>query len=508
MQPRLYGPATGANAIVLPSQKRRPEPGRPTINPNTPRSAPSIAPATSGTYADYFCSSSAAARRNRDPVRITISKGAHYTVDQRTGLPIYEEIWEEEEIKDDCAAGGTQELNPQITETVSQDGGRSPLANVSNGASHHDRSYRTRAPDDEAMLPAPHGRELDAKAEDSHKLIKSSSFTSIQQKTTKLYATAGPSLMVLDTNTLLRSFVFLRNLCSLLLVRNLNALLLRAVWPATAPITTRDVPLDFKPAPFRLVVPHIVIRELDGLKSGGRSQELRDEARQVNRWILACLQAQKRAATTFLNDKSTGLILNAALAAGATHAQVAASAEAVMAAPIPPDAWALHFETSRQYEERNAAKGRDARGSGLSNDQLIVDLCVDLAATTSLPVWLLSNDTNARTHAEIEGIRALELEVIVHEPDKPSTAIKSTRSDDPWSKASGGDSEANGDGVRWSGSKPRKKLSDPMVAARELIEQWDAQVEGYAEAPSSLPSAGGPLLSPSIDADGDESMSI
>ncbi|CAD6967422.1 unnamed protein product [Tilletia controversa] len=89
--------------------------------------------------------------------------------------------------------------------------------------------------------------------------------------------------------------------------------------------------------PSRIALPHIVIRELEGFKTGGRFDSVRIAARQANRWILACLQAQKRSA---------------------------------------------------------------------------VNLCVSLAASTSLPVWLLSNDTNARTHADIDGIRALELEKI------------------------------------------------------------------------------------------------
>ncbi|KAK0545479.1 Origin recognition complex subunit 2 [Tilletia horrida] len=479
------------------------------------------------TYADYFSDSPAAAgTQSRGPVRITISKSAHYTIDPSSGLPRYEEVWEEEEIMDVAVpeqnGSPTTDLNPQ----VSLPGPERPDFRQSA------KSASSRSPNKTAFSPpagltprhaseddkAPQGRELDAKAEEGHQMVSTSSFIQIQQSSTGLHAVnRGPSLMVLDTNTLIASFVFLRTLFSLLLVRNLNALLLRSVWPPNVAI-----PSDLRPAPFRLVLPHIVIQELDGLKS--HDDDAGAKARQANRWILACLQAQKRTVSAFLTESSSALIMKAALRIGANHAQVVAAAETVLASTIPPEAWALHFETSRQYRDRVHKEERRS-SERKTNDERIVELCVSLASSTSLPVWLLSNDTNARTHAEIEGIRALELDNIIREPTKPPPPAFATSAMDntpDWAKA-------GHDGVRYSAQPTQKReVSDINKAAQELIEQWDAQV-GYADddamdghevlsgrqggnfgqEPFSRARSPVPAYrssSPSVDEDGDESM--
>ncbi|KAE8191549.1 hypothetical protein CF336_g4819 [Tilletia laevis] len=44
--------------------------------------------------------------------------------------------------------------------------------------------------------------------------------------------------------------------------------------------------------------------------------------------------------------------MRAAIAAGGAPTDVAAAAEATIAALNPPEAWALHFETARQHKER------------------------------------------------------------------------------------------------------------------------------------------------------------
>ncbi|KAE8265929.1 hypothetical protein A4X09_0g6418 [Tilletia walkeri] len=487
------------------------------------------------TYADYSNATTAAASSSRGPVRITISKNAHYTIDPKTGLPQYEEIWEEEEIMDTATSvARSAELNPEIqvdfgchrrgrespTKMFNSPRSRPGALPSSNNGIEYAGTTET----------APHGHELDANAEDAHQLVARASFIEVQKSSSGLHVGAGregPSIMVLDTNTLLEHFVFLRQLFSLLLVRNLSAYMLLNVWPKAALNLLSGVSLEFRPAPFRLVLPHIVIRELDGLKTGGRSDGVRNAARQANRWILACLQAQKRSVSTFLSKDTIELIMRAAIAAGGASNEVAAAAEFVASSPIPPEAWALHFETARQYKERYAEDKEAARGR--TNDELIVDLCVSLAASTSLPVWLLSNDTNARTHAEIEGIRALELENIVRQPAQPppppSTrkAITGAGTMVSTHAQSAAEVVPNGDGVRWSKKRTIAELSDPMVAARELIEQWDAQV-GDQQLPlqqhRSIQGSHSPLaIEPStptidgaflaiLDADGDEAMEM
>ncbi|CAD6923908.1 unnamed protein product [Tilletia controversa] len=487
------------------------------------------------TYADFAnaaaaavssSTSSSCSSSSRGPVRITISKGAHYTIDPATGLPRYEEIWEEEEMAEPGpAALSTGELNPDVPWDVrcrrEQPGQSRSSANATplgvrrGGGQSGPAVPHSGIQQVEAMEIAPHGRELDANAEDAHQMVANSSFIQVQQSSTSLYTGAGPSVMVLDTNTLLEHFVFLRQLFSLLLVRNLSALLISNVWPKSASHLLYAVPVEFRPAPFRLALPHIVIRELDGLKTGGRSDSVRTAARQANRWILACLQAQKRSVSTFLSKDAIEMVMRAAIAAGGAPTDVAAAAEATTAALIPPEAWALHFETARQYKER--MKEDSTGGRGRTNDEQIVDLCVSLAASTTLPVWLLSNDTNARTHAEIEGIRALELENIVREPAKPSVPAKAISGAGTLtsSHAQNYGDMPDGDGVRWSKKRAAAALSDPSVAAQQLVEQWDEQVGNTVSHPVLSPLAiepalstfEGAFLSP-MDADGDEAMEL
>lgn len=48
-----------------------------------------------------------------------------------------------------------------------------------------------------------------------------------------------------------------------------------------------------------------------------------------------------------------------------------------------------------------------------TNDQAIVSLCTDLTKRCSAPIILVSDDTNARTMAEIEGLASLSLVQLV-----------------------------------------------------------------------------------------------
>ncbi|CAD6916441.1 unnamed protein product [Tilletia controversa] len=156
----------------------------------------------------------------------------------------------------------------------------------------------------------------------------------VQRTRTSLYTGAGPSVMVLDTN--------------------LSALLISNVWPKSGiiPPLRSAGRVQTHDLPFRIALPHIVIRELDGFKTGGRSDSVRIAARQANRWILAYLQGQKRSVSTFLSKDAFEMIMRAAIAAGGAPTDVAAAAEATIAALNPPEAWALHFETARQHKER------------------------------------------------------------------------------------------------------------------------------------------------------------
>ncbi|KAE8204598.1 hypothetical protein CF328_g1002 [Tilletia controversa] len=159
------------------------------------------------------------------------------------------------------------------------------------------------------MEIAPHGRELDANAEEAHQMIAHSSFIpSPADKNKSLYRRWAER-------------------------------------DGAGRVQTHDLP-------FRIALPHIVIRELDGFKTGGRSDSVRIAARQANRWILAYLQGQKRSVSTFLSKDAFEMIMRAAIAAGGAPTDVAAAAEATIAALNPPEAWALHFETARQHKER------------------------------------------------------------------------------------------------------------------------------------------------------------
>ncbi|KAK0537417.1 Origin recognition complex subunit 2 [Tilletia horrida] len=438
----------------------------PTYPPTSSNSSGSSSSRPVGkTYADYFSSSTAASEQRRGPVRITISRGARYAIDSKTGLPVFEEVWEEEEIADTVTdMAEAVDLNPSVeldlpTRRYGKPRSHWPQEEKLHLKNERHTAKRVPAQDHlEPSIPAPGRVELDASAEDAHNMVSSSSFLQVQESTTSLYIReTGPSIMVLDTNTLIECSTFFQALFPLLLVRNLNALLLQHVLTKVSPPPAQEVPLDFRPAPFRLALPHIVVRELDKIK--GSYRDINKAARQANRWILACLQAQKRSVSTFLSDQAYQAVLEAAVSWGASPEEVVSLANELMSSVIPPEAWALHFETSKQFSDRT--QDTDSLLTK-TNDEVIVDLCVSMAASTGLPIWLLSNDTNARTLAEIEGIRGLDLENVL----RGSTASR------PQSK-SGGVPPA-GDAVRWTRSTGA--YSDPLTAAKELIEQWDAQV--------------------------------
>ena len=127
-----------------------------------------------------------------------------------------------------------------------------------------------------------------------------------------------------------------------------------------------------------MVVPHVVVEELDALKSSERplrgARTVGAAARGASRWLLDAVQRQKYGACS-------------------------------RGGALVPAEWPLHVETSR-----DAAMDRATAGS---NDEAIVALCVMLAQHITARVILVSDDTNARMLGEIENLSTLSLEATV-----------------------------------------------------------------------------------------------
>ncbi|WFD08603.1 hypothetical protein MVES1_003979 [Malassezia vespertilionis] len=132
--------------------------------------------------------------------------------------------------------------------------------------------------------------------------------------------------------------------------------------------------------PLYLIVPLIVLEELDNLKHTERLLDHNDAvqqrpvatvgaaARRASRWLLESVQHQKH---------TRGL--------------------------YSPAQWVLHVQTQAFTHHQNIS---------LTNDQRIVALSVSMRATHS-QVMLVSNDTNARTFAEIEGVLTMDLHALL-----------------------------------------------------------------------------------------------
>lgn len=176
-------------------------------------------------------------------------------------------------------------------------------------------------------------------------------------KDTAFFTWIQPSsvVWVLDTNILLHTLQHIEAVCN-------------------AQLNELYTGLSLSPRIY-LVLPLVVLEELDVLKTSSRQEEgvsLATSARRASHWILQTVQTQKYS-----------LDLN----------QV----------PLPPQRWVLHVQTLSSL----------APTSHLTNDQIIVALCADLYRRCNAQVMLVSDDTNARTHAELEGISTISLRQVL-----------------------------------------------------------------------------------------------
>ena len=126
------------------------------------------------------------------------------------------------------------------------------------------------------------------------------------------------------------------------------------------------------PPPIALIIPYTVLSELDGLKSSPKPS-VAYHARLATKWLLTALQTQKHS--------------------------------------IPEPTWALHVQSASHA----AASANAAHTHTGVNDERIVALCRQIAAPASASgsqTFFVSEDVNARTRAEIEGVRTLSLETV------------------------------------------------------------------------------------------------
>lgn len=136
----------------------------------------------------------------------------------------------------------------------------------------------------------------------------------------------------------------------------------------------------FIASPIMLIVPYVVVRELDGLKSSSRSDRedaaltVGQKAQRANRWILDAIQQQKRR----------------------SYVQPGIS----VSASIPEHAWVLHLENSSFYRTSRS----DPAYREETPDDEIISHCRFLQRDTLQIVWLCSDDINAKLRAESDAI--------------------------------------------------------------------------------------------------------
>lgn len=189
--------------------------------------------------------------------------------------------------------------------------------------------------------------------------------------------THQPSLWVLDTNTLMSCLDLLKALFVALLTRNVAYAAAVTQQPPSLAVPTR-------PSLIKLVLPYVVVSELDGLKITRRKDDsgrpVASQAREANHWLLSALQKQKRDPIN-----QTGANLSEHL-------------------------WPLFLQPSTHYNRSKRSNGVGSRwdlDNPLSCDDEIVKFCADLKGQTPSPVCFCSDDTNARTKAELDGIDSL-----------------------------------------------------------------------------------------------------
>ncbi|SNX84248.1 uncharacterized protein MEPE_02956 [Melanopsichium pennsylvanicum] len=287
------------------------------------------------TYADLWNEQQAALGQSgpSNPVRLIISKG-DYVWDSQSSRFVYVEEWEEEHLMDH------EELVDETYLTAAP-------------SERHPNSRDSTPPPIAALQPA-----------------------SLQGYVHQ------PSLWVLDTNTLISCLGLLKALFAALLTRNV-AYASSLAYPNHA---------SSRPSSIKLVIPYVVVSELDGLKITRRNNEsgrpVALQAREANHWLLSALQKQKRVPI----DES-GSTLDELL-------------------------WPLFLQTSTHYSQSKRSKRTNGSSwmseDALSCDDEIVKFCVDLKRQTTANVCFCSDDINARTKAELDGIDSLGMREMVN----------------------------------------------------------------------------------------------
>jgi hypothetical protein len=237
-------------------------------------------------------------------------------------------------------------------------------------------------------------------------------------------ADLSPILLSVIRNVLLSTLPFLATFFTQCLSRNVFAL----------------SNSSFPPSPISLIIPHTVLSELDNLKTSAKSH-VGSAARAANNWILTALQTQKRQMYDVIESRSR------------------------RRQNIPERSWVVHVENAAHATALDGM-GRSAgnlvsrsvqwqRGillietnSSQTPDEEIVRLCVSLNKQAEFDVFFCSDDTNARTRAEIEGLPTFSFKELVR--------------------------DAHG-----------KEASKEELAqlATDLIEQWQSQIQGLEHTP-------------------------
>ncbi|KAJ1599927.1 hypothetical protein NDA14_005328 [Ustilago hordei] len=318
------------------------------------------------TYADLYNEKLRASGQSgpSNPVRLTISKG-DYVFDAETGRFQYEERWEEEHLMED-----------------------------------------------ENYLDAPSPKGNSGSREPSPPPMAALQPTLLFGQADNL--THRPSLWVLDTNTLVSCLDLLKALFAALLTRNV-------AYAAAVKRPTQHSAEPTLPSPIKLVIPYVVVWELDGLKITSRKNDsgrpVASQAREANHWLFSALQKQKRVPI----DQA--------------------------GAHLADTLWPLYAQPSAHYngsKRKNGANSRFTFQDSLSCDDEIIKFCVDLKHKTPSSVCFCSDDINARTKAEMDNIDSLGMRELARALKTNVGAAQSTES-------------------KW------------MLVADALIEQWDYQ---------------------------------
>ena len=303
------------------------------------------------TYADLYNERLLALGQSgpSNPVRLTISKG-DYVWDPQLSRFRYEEQWEEEHLME------------------------------------HEELH------DDALLAAPASpRYSDSRGSTAPPLAALQSLTSHGHTEGSMYP---PSLWVLDTNTLMSCLELLKALFAALLTRNVAyAAALRQPTPSLA-VTTG-------PSLIRLVIPYVVVSELDGLKVTRRKDDsgrpVASQAREANHWLLSALQKQKRVPI----DEA------------GSH--------------LSEELWPLFVQPSTHYHRSKRNHGGGSRWEdSLSCDDEIVKFCADLRDQTPSHVRFCSDDINARTKAELDNIDSLGMRELANALSLGFEAVQSS----------------------------------------------------------------------------------